>query len=52
MLSVYPLQELLSDPNLDAESINRQDSLGWTALTYAAFYGDFDLIKQVRGFCS
>ena len=41
------LQEILSDPQLDEEVVNWQDPLGWISLTYAAFYGDYELVKQV-----
>ena len=48
-LILIRLQEILSDPQLDEELVNWQDPLGWIPLTYAAFHGDFELVKQVRG---
>ena len=39
-------QALLADPDMNAEEMNWHDDLGWTPLTYAAFYGDYDLVKQ------
>ena len=41
------VQELLADPALDTGAINWQDFLGWTPLIYAAFHGDFELVKLV-----
>jgi len=44
------LQELLADPELALGAINWQDFLGWTPLIYAAFHGDFELVKLVLYF--
>jgi hypothetical protein len=42
------LQELLADSDLPLGVINWKDFLGWTPLIYAAFHGDFELVKLVR----
>ena len=49
VLTLVWFQEILSHPQIDEEVINWQDPLGWIPLTYAAFYGDYELVKQASG---